>query len=96
MLAKQSTPTGNKCKEHCLKNPWVAAKEKMIKLNYLGVKRAKNKWNDRKGNLGKCILNKVEATKRSILSDVLSELVAEEPSPWKETIRRLEAAQSRK
>ena len=39
---------GIKIKEYCLANPWAAGKEKMKKVNYLEVKRAKNKRNVRK------------------------------------------------
>ena len=39
---------GIKIEEYCLTNPWAAGKEKMEKVNYLNVKRAKNERNVRK------------------------------------------------
>ena len=39
---------GIKIEECCLTNPWAAGKEKMEKVNYLNVKRAKNERNVRK------------------------------------------------
>ena len=62
------------------------------KVNDLDVKRAKNEHNVRKQAVSKFILKKVEEMKRSIAYDVMPEAVAVEPSPWTETIRRLQAA----
>ena len=66
------------------------------KVNDLDVKRAKNEHNVRKQAVGKFILEKVEEMKRSIASDATPEAVAVEPSPWTETICRLQAAHGRK
>ena len=81
-----------KIEEYCLTNPWAAGKEKMKKVNYLDVKRAKNKHNVRKQAVRKFILKKVGEMKRSIASNVMPEAVAVEPSPWTETICQLQAA----
>ena len=72
---------GIKIEEYCLTNPWAAGKEKMEKVNYLNVKRAKNERNVRKQAVSKFILKKVEEMKSSIMSDVMPEVVAVDPSP---------------
>ena len=61
---------GTNIEEYFLKNPWAAGKEKMKKVNYLDVKRAKNKHNVRKQAVGKFILKKVEGMKSEEINSV--------------------------